>query len=290
MRPKKKIDLELVRKLHGEGQPYSKIARQLGVSHDTIARRIYAKPYAKPITSEPTQNPTQNPSAKLDVPNTTVIAPPPLALGTGHHLLWTGSYKGEQPTSLESYRYGTNECNSASIFKKENVLIRIHKHRFEVYCNAIVGDTTDEMKGKAWARGRMALADIAREHSLVVDWRTIERRFDLHINFTLPTHQKADTLVMEAVRREPLRAKEELGMLAGDRSHPDQVEFTGKAGENSFDGLSYAIKGLPGDMAFVREALAGFKEYNENIQLHLAAIRELRSAVQELRDAVKGRL
>jgi len=289
MRPKKKLDLELVLRLRGDGLSTRQIAKSLGVSHMTISRCNKTKlPVTKHSISEGCNKTVTKPPQPLVESNTTVITPPlapPLALGTGHHLLWTGSYKGEQPTSLESYHYGTNDCNSASIFHKENVLIRIHKHRFEVYCNAIIGDTTDEMKGKAWARGRMALADIARERGLVVDWTHIERRFDLHINFTLPTHHKADMLVMEAVRQNPARAKDELGMLAGDRSHPDQVEFTGKAGENSFDALSFAIKQMP-------LMAAGIKDYSEHIRSHLAAIQELRVAVQELRDAVKekGRL
>jgi hypothetical protein len=287
-RPRLVLDSKKLLELKAQGLSYRKIAKSMEISHTSV------NSWWKRTGKELEKNWKRTRPANLEA-NTTVLkptipatlapdkttTPTTLELGVAHHLLWTGTYVGKQPISSETYRYGTNDCNFASVYHRGDITLRIHLHRFEIYCNKIIGDTTEEMKGKAYGKARELLRDIAIANDLAIDYAHIERKWELHINFT-KTHQESDKLVLGMVQQEPARARDELGILAGDRSHPGQTEFVGDKGGMSFDALSFAIKQLP-----VLASHIG--EYNENIRTHMEAIRELRDAVRELREEWKRR-
>jgi hypothetical protein len=229
----------------------------------------------KPAPAPSSQCVVEQPPPSVRVP----LELPQLELGKMHKLLLIVPYTGQQPHSERASHYGKNRENVGYLFETENGVIIAHKHKIQVWLRGITGDTSKEMLERATGRARVVAGAFAKAHSINLDWKNVVAYDKIHINFT-EEHEMVDNLVYNIVKQEPGRAETELGILAGDHSHPDQTEFVGDKGKMSFDALSFAIKQLP--VLAVR-----IGEYNDNIKLHLDTLKEIKDAIKELKDIMK---
>lgn len=202
--------------------------------------------------------------SRLSVPTRTQqdqkLELPQLELGQQHNHLFCVRYSGIRPI-INEFEYNKNKASV--ITKDEDIYlgedtIQIHKNTIEVWIRYTKGDTIEEIKARGKGRARLLLAYIAKKYNLLLFWETLKVKSEMHINFT-NKHEASDQLILNLARDDPKRAKNELGILAGDNSHKDQTEFIGKEGQLSFDALSFAIKQLP-RLAF---------DYNKNLHLHV---------------------
>jgi len=82
----------------------------------------------------------------------------------------------------------------------------------------------------------------------------------------------------EIIKSDKSKAKEQ-GMLAGDSTHPEQVEFVGERGRANFDGIMYAITESPKIIEKTNATLdrldGTVAELSKEIRLHLRVMHKM---------------
>jgi hypothetical protein len=114
----------------------------------------------------------------------------------------------------------------------------------------------------------------------VVDWKTFTEKSEPHYNLD---DDRLNEVLIPIIAAGGDKAKQ-AGILPGDASHPDQVEFTGATGRQAYDRLGWLLNDFPQDWKAEREVV---KEFAINIKSHMAAINEIRDTLKEMRNYYK---
>lgn len=191
------------------------------------------------------------------------------------HRFWLSvAYSGAQPSFGRLIPYKNNVYYRS---ETEDYTLEAHKHRLKIWIHGVKGSDSSDIKAKARGKARSALALVASQNALSLDWATFKEIPEPE--YVLESGPLNDAL-MDELGPKRKESEMKLGLIPGDSTDPDNVEAHGKPGEVSLDGLYWLTKDFPDQFAsFAR----GLKEYNENLKLHLEVMRDIRDLVKELR-------
>jgi len=277
VRPRKIVDTSLILPLREAGLSYVKIANRLGISHDTLTRRL--KDYAKPLRKT-TQNPYAKPPPSSDVPVSTNTTTPAFAILpqlSAHHIAHSIAYVGKQPKNSASWAFGNT---TASRYEGEGYVINAYKSRLVVWVSGVKGDTTEEIVGRARGRARGILAQFCARHALAPDWATFTDKSIPEYNLT---NEALNEALIPILGEDRQKAKE-AGLLPGDSTHPDQVEAVGLAGAKNVDSLMWLLKEFPKDWAAERGVV---KDLAAQITLHLSVMKGMEANNERIANALE---
>jgi hypothetical protein len=282
--------------------PIREIAKELGVPKSTVARWLKAikeqsnvvvpfVPRLVPLVPNP-------PSPPLDVERKNVVelvptpeplpterTPPPARLPqfASIHRFWLSvAYRGIQPEIGEPI---TNKSHTFYRSSNQDYTLDAHPGRLLVWIHGVKGEDSTDIKGKARGKARAALAEIARQNMLSIDWGTFR---EVPVPEYVLESGPLNSALMEVL--EPKRAESEakLGLLPGDRSDPHNIETKGKLGEVSLDGLYYVTHVLPKEMAAMRETMKLLEKLGQAVDEHQLVLNGVLEAEKGLLDGQKA--
>jgi hypothetical protein len=239
-RKRKEIDLERLGKLASQGFSVRQIAKVMNLPKSVVWRGFRDNKGTAPSVDG--KSCISLASSESHLPKET---PPPVSLPQleSHHSCFSLRYVGKQPVSLESF-HPSNSTVYVHTLNGVKILAYGGKgdtHSLVAWINKAEGATTDEIVGRTSGRARAALAQFAQERALTPLWQTFAKRHDEH--FTIKDDE-LNAMLLAITRENPAMAKE-MGILAGDSSHPDQPEFILAKGKGALDSLLQVIKEWP---------------------------------------------
>ena len=136
-------------------------------------------------------------------------------------------------------------------YEGDGWVIDTNKHRLLVWLNgSIEGATMAEIEDRARGRARATLAQFGQRFGLKIDWTGFRKTTESEITMDGPINE-----VMFEVIKEVAAEAKALGIVAGDSSHKDKVEFKGE-GRKVWEGLMYVSNQLPADIRSIGDRVA----------------------------------